>query len=162
MKFSLKAFLLTTFILLEIAALSAFPAISSCHSSGNPRLVSLKGKLVIEFYFGRRRYGCNDSGLCRIHVSIEPTRTSANGIGLLSVDEATRNRLILEIDKGKGITEEQYRKYFNTGTFDMGDDCPLPDDVLKQLGLTSGKVIPAGKYAVTEKGGILYLSLPIQ
>lgn len=166
MKFSLKPFLLITFILLEIAALSAFPASSLCCNHGanadEPVFTNPKIKLIIEIYFGRPRRDCNESGLCKIAFGIEPTRTAMNGVGALYTDEAIKNRLILELDKAKGITEDQYRKYFSTGTFVMGDDFPVPDDVAKQLGISTGKIIPAGKYPVTDKAGILFLSFPLK
>lgn len=163
MKFSLKTFLLTTFILLEIAALSAFPGSPDqglLEKLPADPVVTTPNKLVIEIYFGRRG-DCEGWGICKVSIGFE--RTQANsGIASIYPDKLSKNKLILEIDKARGISAEQYQKYFKSGTFVIEENYPIPSEILRELGLPSGNTILEGKYPVTERNGIIYVTLTIK
>lgn len=162
MKFSLKTFLLTFFIIAELAALSAFASVvpSPTHSKDNtPELSTmLKPRVNISFTIARRR-DCMGFGICLWDVSVTFERNGANGV--IYTDDAVKNRLIIEIDKTKGISYEVYEKYFRSGVFIMEDDSPVPAEILAGLGIKGARTIPAGKHPVTERSGILYVSVPV-
>jgi len=162
MKFSLKTFLLTIFIIAEMAALSAFasvvpPVINSTENT--PELSTmLRPRVSISFTIARRR-DCMGFGICVWEASITWERNGVNGV--IYADDAVKNRMIIEIDKTKGISYEVYEKYFQSGMFFMEDDSPVPSEVLAGLGIKGPRTIPAGKHPVTERSGILYVSVPV-
>ncbi len=163
MKFSLKTFLITIFIIAEFAAVNAFASVVPplTNSTDNTAELStmLKPRVTISFTIARRR-DCQGFGICKWDASITFERNGANGV--IYTDDAVKNRLIIEIDKTKGISYEVYEKYFSSGVFVMEDDSPVPAEILAGLGIKGSRTITAGKHPVTERSGILYVSVPVK
>lgn len=165
MNFSLKTFLITVFLLGEVAAMSAL-ALPSCNenfvkeNSETAVEPTLRPTVTITFTIARRR-DCLGFGICKWDASVTIERNSS-ATGIMYVDPASRNRLIIEINKNSGITAECYDKFFKAGVFLMEDESPVPGEYLKELGLSGSKTILSGKHPVTERNGILYVSVPIK
>src|SRR4029079_11655619 len=102
MNFSLKKFLLTTFIILEVSAMfafSAFPKPVKIEDDNPAKLKSIK--VSVSFEIARRR-DCLSFGICNLQGGIEVGRINSC-TGVIYTEEASRNMVILEIDKAKGI-----------------------------------------------------------
>lgn len=162
MKLSFKKFLLFAFVLVEMSlsmvmAAPAEPVI--CISEGS-EFNLMKPKITISFTIARRR-DCDGFGVCDLEVGAT-LRSGNKGNGILYLDDALRNTLVLEINKSTGITVECYNKYFKTGSFLMEDDFPLSSEITGALEIAGTKTIPAGKHKIVEKNGILYVYFPVK
>ncbi len=89
-------------------------------------------------------------------------RSANKGNGIIYLDDASRNTVVLEINKSTGITVECYNKYFKSGTFLMEDDFPLSSEITGALEISGTKTIPAGKHKIVEKNGVLYVYFPVK
>ena len=162
MNFSLKSILITIFLLAEITALhtiaAAIPAFTRSAESTPEWRPLLKPRVTISFTIARRR-DCLGFGICQWEGSVTLERNGASGV--IYTDDVVKNRLIIEIDKTKGVSSEVYEKYFRSGVFLMEDDAPVPASILTGLGIKGPRTIPAGKHPVSERSGILYVSLPV-
>ncbi len=137
------------------AACSINPTEASYESSS-----FMKPKIRVHYEISRQR-DCNGFGFCVIDLYFT-IREGKKGNGLLYTDDASRNTLILEINKSTDITAESYEKYFKSGIFLMEDDCPLPLELSKSLELAGQKIIRSGNHRIVENNGILYVYLPLK
>lgn len=159
MNFSIKKILLTTFIILEVSALFAFSAFPISIDKGNLGSSSLlRPKISFSFEIARRR-DCLGFGICNWTATITVDRINSCS-GTVYLDEANKNVFVFEIDKAKGISASAYEKYLKSGIFLMEDEVPVPGDVLKALGISGNKTLPAGSHKVTERDGLLYITIP--
>jgi hypothetical protein len=160
MRISIKQFLLTLFLACEAVSVSVFagmpPEPLSCSEKSK---VMLKPKISVSFTIARRR-DCEGFGICDFNVTISGRWNG--GSGTMQVDDFNSNIILLEVDKGKGITAEAYNKFFRSGTFIMEDDCPIPADMVKSLGLSGTKTLVAGNHKVIERNGLLQVSIPVK
>ncbi len=157
MKFSFKKFLLVTFILIECTTLAVFSSVESCTPPVTEGIF-LRPRVTITFTIARRR-DCEGFGICDWQIEITMLRANSC-TATLTTDDTNRNNLVLEIDKSKGVLPETYSRYFQSGTFLMEDESPVPAEILKQLGIPGPRTLLAGKHKTTEKNGIIYVSIP--
>jgi len=162
MKLSFKKFLLFAFVLVEMSlsmvmATPAEPII--CVTEGS-EFTLMKPKITISFTIARRR-DCDGFGICDFTIGAS-LRSGNKGNGVLYLDDALRNTLVLEINKSTGITVECYNKYFKSGSYLMEDDFPLPSEITGALEVSGTKTIPAGRHSVVERNGILYVYFPVK
>ncbi len=159
MKISIKYFCLFTFLIMEFMAMAAFAYCPEPDfSSGNTEL-NKKPYLTVCIILARRS-DCEGFGICRITVNWKTV--PGNGVtGNIYMNEQNSN-LIIEIEKTKGATTENYSKYFSSGYFLMEDDSPLTTDIISGLGLTGSKTLVAGRYKVTEKDGRIFVNIPVK
>lgn len=162
MKLSFKNFLLFAFVLVEmsLSMVMAAPAKPIVFNNECSEFNLMKPKVTISFTIARRR-DCDGFGICDFVIS-GSYRTGNKGNGILYLDDASRNTVVLEINKTTGITTECYNKYLKSGTFLMEDDFPLSSEITGALEIAGAKTIPAGKHKIVEKSGILYVYFPIK
>ena len=162
MKLSFKNFLLFAFVLVEmsLSMVMATPAVPVITLSERSEFLLMKPKVTISFTVARRR-DCDGFGICDLVIS-GSVRTGNKGNGVLYLDDASRNTLVMEINKSTGITLECYNKYFKSGLYIMEDDFPIPSEITSALEVSGMKTIPAGRHKIVEKNGILYVYFPVK
>ena len=161
MKITLKKFLLFSFILLEFVSAMAFASASPVPVPVVPDASSLlRTKVSVSFIIARRR-DCEGFGICNLEIAVSLERSNSCS-GAMYLDDFNKSIMVLEIDKLRGVSAETYKKYFSSGTFLMEDDSPIPSEVMSSLGLIGSKTLVAGKHRVTERNGILFVSIPVK
>ena len=161
MKISIKNFLLFTFVLLEFASVAAF---ANSPLNSVPILPGVESekriKITVTLIIGRKPE-CDRFGFCDISIGI--SRTVPNSFtASMYVDDFNKNVMVLEVDRVKGMTAETNSKYFSAGFYQMDIDAPIPASVLSALGIAGSKTLIAGKHAIVERSGILYISIPVK
>lgn len=155
----LKKSILCALVLFEFAALSVTAAIPL--TPVEPVTNSYyRPRVTFSFEIARRR-DCTGFGICNLTFEIISNRVNAC-TGTMYADETSRNTIIIEIDKAKGISAESYSRYFGSGVFVMEDETPLPNDFVKALGLSGTKVLQAGNHKINESNGRLYVAIPVR
>jgi len=153
-------FFLLTIELVIASAGTECTAASFITNSDKCKRVSIKPRVSISFVIARRR-DCLGFGICDLSFEIISGKVNA-GTGVLYTDPASRNMIVLEIDKSKDISSESYEKYFASGVFVMEDDFPIPGDILAEMGIKGTLTMRSGNHRITEKNGILYVSIPVR
>lgn len=160
MKFSLKKSLLITFILVELSAVLAIAGSPVLTRNADPdEITVLRPTISISFEIARRR-DCLGFGFCNFTLEFDFNRINS-GTGTMYLDDSKGGgNFIIEINKATGINPEGYTKYFKSGTFLMEDDSPIPGNILKGLGISGDRTLLAGKHKITERNGLIYISIP--
>ena len=156
MKLFKKQTLFVLFILAETLSVYVYAAvpITNCNPASTPA-ARIKPKINICFTIARRR-DCDGFGICNWTASLTDLRLNGCS-GTITADDASGKIFTIEIDKLKGISSDTYRKYFSSGIFILEDDAPVPSDLLNNLSISGSRILPAGKYPVMEKNGVLTL-----
>jgi hypothetical protein len=157
MKATLKKMLLATFIMIELAVISAYSAVPVQIPASDTEL-HLKPKVTITFTIARRR-DCEGFGICDWQVEITYGRIN-NCTATFYTDDVVKGNFVLEINKATGLSAEAYAKYLKSGYFLMEDESPVPGDILRELGVSGSKTLLAGRYKTLEKNGMIYISIP--
>ncbi|MBL0342328.1 MAG: hypothetical protein IPP71_16320 [Bacteroidetes bacterium] len=160
MKFSIKSFLLTAFVLIELSLSCVLAKPNELNIAPDENNFLIKPKLSICITIARRR-DCDGFGICDISVSGRATSgNKANGV--LYQDDVSKNTLVLQVNKLTDVTTECYNKYFKSGSFIMEDDFPMPLEISRSLEFSGQKTIPSGKHRIVEINGIIYVYLPVK
>ena len=158
MKISIKKFVLFSFILLEFASAMAFASVPNPTVPVSPvRTNLLKPRVTLSFTIARAR-DCMGFGICRPEIAISDEKIGTCPATLYT-DDLIKGNLVLEIDKLK-ISADTYKKYFSSGIFLMEDDSPIPSEILNAIGISGKRTFIAGKHKITERSGIMYISIP--
>ena len=160
MKFSIQRFFFAAILVMSFSVPAS--AETTVKQEPVPEAVSdaKKVKVTIEIIIARRR-DFEGFGICRVSL-LGIGKTMNHATGQIYVDDASRNTLVLEINKSQGISREGYDKYLRNGSFKMEDEFAIPADVLKSLEISGTKTISAGQHRIREANGVIYVYLPIK
>lgn len=160
MKFSIQRFFFAAILVMSFSIPASAESEVTYEPVPEAYSDSKKVKVTIEITIARHR-DCEGFGICKISL-IGVGRAMNNATGQLYMDEASRNTLVLEINKSQGISREGYDKYLRNGSFKMEDEFAIPADVLKSLEISGSKTISAGQHRIREANGVIYVYLPIK
>lgn len=119
----------------------------------------VKPKVTICFTIARKR-DCEGFGICNFQASFSEVRVN-NATASVYLDDFS-NALVFEIDRGRGINDSAYERYFSSGYFVMEDDSQLPADLSSDLGIERTITLSQGRYPISESNGIIRYAIPFR
>lgn len=119
----------------------------------------IKPKVTICFTIARKR-DCEGFGICNFQASVSEVRPN-NATASVYLDDFS-NALVFEIDRGRGINDSAYERYFSSGYFVMEDDSQLPYDLSSDLGVERTITLSQGSYPISESNGIIRYVIPFR
>lgn len=118
-------------------------------------LSAFAGKIKTSVKFGEIARGCAGKGICY------STTTTSNTNGEIETDwDYTGGTLTMIItNSNAALMPSDIRSDLGNGTFIVGEDYVIAEDVRSALGLANGATVKAGTHTATHIGANYYISL---